>query len=74
MARKTWVLAMLGAAAAVLAACDSGGGGGGGGGAAQDNFGAAFAAVFNAAATADPGNPAAGDVPAISLTADPIDI
>ena len=64
-----------------LAAC----GGGGSGGitsttpttptstaAFQDQFGTAFAADFNASATANATDPAATDVPALNLTAEPI--
>lgn len=67
-----------------LSAC---GGGGGGGTTAttptpppvasstfQDKFGTTFAADFNAnSTTATPADPAAGDVPALNLTAEPLD-
>lgn len=39
----------------------------------QDKFGTAFSADFNASTTATPAEPAAGDVPALNLTAEPID-
>ena len=67
-----------------LAAC---GGGGGSGGAPvatppptpptttafSDKFGTAVSASFNAAPTTDPKDPLPSDVPALSVTADPLD-
>lgn len=55
-----------------LAGNGDGNGAGAGDGTVQDNFGAPFAAFFNAEANSDPGNPVAGDVPALSLTTDPL--
>ena len=68
------------ASASLLAAC----GGSGGGGldvppppppvGLIDSFGAGFAAAFRAAITGDPRDPAAGDIIALTLTADAVPI
>ena len=39
----------------------------------QGKISAAFAAIFNASANSDPKEPATTDVPALNLTADPVD-
>lgn len=39
----------------------------------QDKFGSAFATDFNASITTEPANPSASDVPALNLSAEPLD-
>ncbi len=69
--KALWVTTM----AFALAACDSDGGGGGGDQARnlEDNFGAGFAAAFNADANDEPIDPSRDDIIAVDPTADPID-
>lgn len=84
MTRTLRTVALLSVSAAALGAC----GGGGGGSvtatptptptpsanvAIQDRVGATFATTFNASANTEPRDPAATDVPATNLTAEPID-
>lgn len=68
------VLLVAGMTTALAAGgCDGGTNAGGGGGTLQDGFGRQFAAFFNAADTAAPGDPAAGDIVPPDATADPVD-
>ncbi len=74
------------AAAATLVSCGGSSGSGDGGGTGgspfvpapplpvQSQLGIGFSMIFGIAATGEPRDPQAGDVIAISLTADPIDI
>ena len=66
---------LVGAALLTIAACSGGGGDGGGDnvpGTIQEKFGSTFAKAFNANANAEPIDPKPGDLPAVSLTTDPI--
>ena len=84
MLKSFRTLALIGVSAAALSAC--GGGGGGsvtatttppvtsrGNPAFPDRFGTPVSTTFNATANSEPRDPAATDVPALNLTAEPID-
>ncbi|MBC8130574.1 MAG: hypothetical protein H7Y08_09675 [Rhizobiaceae bacterium] len=81
MSNTLWIKLATGAALMGLAACSGSDGGGGGSNpppspvAVQDQFGGTFSSAFaaNANAAAPPIDPQPGDLPAVSLTADPID-
>lgn len=81
MSYHLWIKLIAGAALLSLAACGDGGGGGGGDddddgggpGSIQSQFGGTFEGAFNANVNSDPIDPQPGDLPAVSLTADPID-
>lgn len=78
MKKETFGKLLVGAALLSIAACSGGGDGGGGNGnqgsnTIQDKFGSTFANAFNANANAEPIDPKPGDLPAVSLTTDPID-
>lgn len=71
---------LVATAAFVLTACDNNGGGGDNGGNdddqarnPQDNFGAGFAAAFNADANSEPVDPKRDDIIAVNATGDPVD-
>lgn len=83
MSKTLWMKLVLGASLLGLAACSGGGGDGGGGTPppppvpvpVQNQFGGVFSAAFatDANAPAGPVDPQPGDLPALSLTTDPID-